>query len=427
MALPPELDLKDREPFTKSKWDRAMNYLMAKFRILDGHVPDWVRAVDELRLIGLQRIEEAIKPAYERVMALASFGFLLANSKTRLTLAIGDRRVFTIDDDNQRSLFTPTAFVTVTRLAGVDWAICRVEHYDADTGNLTVVVEAAQVSAGVHDDWQITASAGSVVAALALLADTRSARDAALAIKNDTAAIKVSAVQDITVLRDAALAAKLAAEKAAADANAAALLIEGGPVASINGETGNVILTQDSIPNLVGDLASKADRQTTLTALADRYTKATTDAMLNEIVVTVADALDKKHDIGAEILDMGSIVLSARSGAITVAYPGGQSVQIQTDGNISGPVWGGYLSNWVAAQCEADRTWTYNSFVQDVRLAGWWEQGIGAGMWNYAPSGAVLTAIHCASPVANGASISNIGGRYLQKCIGGAWYTVAQV
>lgn len=443
MALPPELEFKDREPLVKAKLDRAFEYIMAKFRTLDSHVPDWIKAVDELRQVGLQRIDEAIRPAYQRVMNLAKFGFLLASSETRLTLAVGDRRVFAIDDEAQRSLFTPTAFVTVTRTANAtDWAIARVERYDADNGLLTVVIEAAHVSSGAHDDWQITASAGSVSAAIALLADTRAARDAAIAIKNDTAAIKLSAVQDILVIRDAAQAARLAAERAANDANTAALLIEGGPVASVNGETGNVLLTQDSIPGLttaliskadaaavVAGLALKADATPTATALSDRYTKADMDAMLNEVAVALADALDRKHNIGAPILEMLNTVLSAQPSGVAVGHTGGtQSATLQYDGNIYGPVWGDYLSNWVAAQDEAVRQWVFGTFVRDIRLAGWWESGIGSYQWNYGPgSGAVMAAIHCAGPIANGAAISNFGGRFLQKLIGNNWYAVETV
>lgn len=262
-GLPPELDIDPRKSFSKDVVDKAFGYIAGKIRALEAFAPDWQEAVNNLRAFGLQRINEAIMPAYERVMALASFGFLKGDSTTPLSIEIGQALTLTIDGENQRDLFTPTEFVTLTRTSTpADWAICRVASYDAASGQLHVKVEAAEMAPGEHSDWQVTATAGSVAAAKALLASTRAARDAAEAIRLATSA-----------LRDSAAMASSAAIKAAEDANAAALLIEGGPVASINKKTGNITLDITWIGGLSEALAAKAEKGTTEAALNDRYTK----------------------------------------------------------------------------------------------------------------------------------------------------------
>lgn len=83
----------------------------------------------------------------------------------------------------------------------------------------------------------------------------------------------------------------------------------------------------------------------------------------------------------------------------------------QSDGNINGSFWGGYLSNFLN-----------KNFVQDIRLAS---RGtiVTDGNMTEAPSGAVVTG-------GNGNEGNQIGYMYyrmLQKYINNNWYTVAYV
>jgi hypothetical protein len=127
-----------------------------------------------------------------------------------------------------------------------------------ESGSLVVTIEASTISAGPHADWQVTASAGSVSAALSLFSDTRAARDAAGQIKADTQAIRAAVVAETTAIQVATVAARDTAVQAASQANAAALLIAGGPVGSVNGRTGNVVLGQTDIPGLPDAIAQQA-------------------------------------------------------------------------------------------------------------------------------------------------------------------------
>ena len=87
-----------------------------------------------------------------------------------------------------------------------------------------------------------------------------------------------------------------------------------------------------------------------------------------------------------------------------------------TDGNITGTIWGGYLSNWLNNQLD----YVNQNFVRDIRLASRGEI-ITDGALTEAPWGAVITG-------GNGNEGSQIGimlFRYLQKNVNGNWYTVA--
>ncbi|AEF43942.1 tail fiber repeat 2 protein [Serratia sp. AS12] len=84
---------------------------------------------------------------------------------------------------------------------------------------------------------------------------------------------------------------------------------------------------------------------------------------------------------------------------------------LQTDGNLNGSIWGGYLNNYL------DR-----NYVRDIRLAS---RGtiITDGNMTEAPSGAVITG-------GNGNEGNDVGYMYyrmLQKYINNNWYTVAYV
>lgn len=444
-GLPPDLDISEDEDLTKPRLDRAFSWIATKIRGLESFTPSWVKEVETLRAFGLARINEAIMPAYQRVMNLASFGFLRADSNTRAAFAVGSRYVLVIAEGPQRALFTPTAFVTVTRVSTPDdWAIGSVTSYDAESGRLTVDVVGAQVSPGEHDDWQITATAGSVAAAVALLASTRAARDAALQLKADT-----------TVMRDAAVVAKNAAEKAAKDANTAALLIEGGPVASVNGRTGNIKLAESDIPGLTDKLSSMAVAVTVADALALKADKtsvenslklkldktafdlfsqdnATTHTNLYQVkadATWVTNALANKRDTGNR-LDLSRVSLfDPGNGNLDFYVDGSYRAHLQSDGNLLGPVYaGGSVTSHVESRCDAYRTdtrnWTSAWFVQDVRLGGWWEhQGYHVNTWLHAPNGGVTTA-HWGSQYMAMVYPAWWGGRYLQFLRGGNWITV---
>lgn len=430
-SLPPELDIKETENFDKKRLDKAFGWIAGQIRTLSSFKPDWQAAIDDLRTFGLQRINEAIAPAYQRVINLSSFGFLKAESDTALTLALDATRVFVITNEVQRSLFTPTEFVAITRVASPDdWAIGRVVSYDAETGNLQVVILSASVSPGAHDDWQITATAATLVAASKMLAEARKVKEDASAIKDDTAAIRLTAINDIGVIRDAAIAARLAAEKAADDANAAALLIAGGPVTTVNGRNGPVELTMDDIPDLENNLnsradktaveaavnsineavATKADQTVTTAALADRYTKAEANGLL----------AGKRNNGNGVAMPDGNNFVNIDNGAFNAVVNNSHAFKVQSDGNLWTPLYG-YINIYIANKCnaaeQAAKAHVKANFVQDIRLAGGSAVTGGAG----GSAGEVIHRVQLTGVVLT------VETKYIQKNVNGAWYTIAKV
>ncbi|HCP25505.1 hypothetical protein TH59_10710 [Pantoea ananatis] len=108
-------------------------------------------------------------------------------------------------------------------------------------------------------------------------------------------------------------------------------------------------------------------------------------------------------------------------------YVGGSV--IDTNGNINGAAWGGWLSDWLNTQLSGRdnnisnrATWSYvdQNFVRDIRLVSR-GQLLTDGVMAEAPGGAVITG-------GNGNEGSQLGYmyfRYMQKYVNGNWYTVA--
>jgi hypothetical protein len=219
----PDLEFSDDEDFNADRLNKAMQTLDARLRALEPFTPSWQAAVDELRLVGLIRLNETIYPAYERIQQLASLGFLTADSTTEVTLVNDTDVTFFIDDEIKRDLFVPTPFVAVTRASNAtDYAIGRRISYDRLTGKMVVRVMSIYGNPGPFNDWIISATAGSQLAAQAYLAQIEAARANAFASRTSaasdaarTASDRIQTGSDAATAvsaRDAAIAAADRAE-----------------------------------------------------------------------------------------------------------------------------------------------------------------------------------------------------------------------
>jgi hypothetical protein len=63
----PELVFSDDEDFTADRLNLAMQVLDQRLRSLEPFSPSWEQAVNDLRLVGLSRLNDAILPAYQRI------------------------------------------------------------------------------------------------------------------------------------------------------------------------------------------------------------------------------------------------------------------------------------------------------------------------------------------------------------------------
>lgn len=208
----PELVFNETEDFTADRLNKAMQVLDQRLRALEPFTPSWEAAVNELRAVGLSRLNDAILPAYQRIQLLSEMGFLFAGSDSSVALVQNQSATFNINDETERSLFTPTPFLALTRSSTTaDYAIAQLVSYDNDTGDLMVLVKSITGNPGPHTDWQIGALAANTAAAMEYFAQIDAARNQANAAKAATAADRVQTGLDAA----AAQAAKIAAQQAA--------------------------------------------------------------------------------------------------------------------------------------------------------------------------------------------------------------------
>lgn len=135
--------------------------------------------LDNLQGLTLDRINNILTPAIQQVFELTSRGFLIANSATEATIAVGDVHTFIVGDETERELFTPSPFTALTRLGSTeDYGIARTVSYDQETGEYVCLVLSVYGSGGPHSDWVIGAMAGSTIAQHSLLVDAQALHDA---------------------------------------------------------------------------------------------------------------------------------------------------------------------------------------------------------------------------------------------------------
>lgn len=215
----PELVFSDDEDFTADRLNLAMQVLDQRLRSLEPFSPSWEQAVNDLRLVGLSRLNDAILPAYQRIQLLSTLGFLFAGSSSEVTLTQDMTATFVIDDETEKSLFTPTPFLALTRSSTIDdYAIAQLISYEQATGTLMVKVKSITGSPGPFTDWQIGACAASTIAAMAYFTQIDAARNAANVAKAATAADRVQTGLDRTqtgVDRNAAAQSAVAASASA--------------------------------------------------------------------------------------------------------------------------------------------------------------------------------------------------------------------
>lgn len=111
----------------------------------------------------------------------------------------------------------------------------------------------------------------------------------------------------------------------------------------------------------------------------------------------------------------------------------------QTDGNINGTAWNGYLSNWLNDNINGRVDWgTFNrevgsratidyvngTFMRDMRLGG--EAQTGPGRWGVrAPAGCVVTGADVTKE--GDGTYTNLFYRALQRNVNNNWYTIGQL
>ena len=201
-------------------WNRIMRDIDTRIVAVEEKKADFEEAEKTLLELALRRINETLLPAAQRIQAVSELGFLIASSDEELTVVPDQQASLRISEGAQRDLFTPSPFVALTRRSTVeDYAIARVVTYNRDTGILVVHIESVTGNPGPHNDWDVVALAGAVMAQMATLDETKALR---AEVANDKAAVALdkaaaqSARTEAQAARDAAIIAKTGAESALA-------------------------------------------------------------------------------------------------------------------------------------------------------------------------------------------------------------------
>ena len=208
-------------PLSEAYVNRLLTALETRFSGLEAKSASYDAALDALLTIGLQRINEVLLPAVEKIQDLSTLGFLIAESDTLQTLSQDEDYLFVISEGTQRDLFAPSPFVALTRSSTTDdYAIARTISYDPEFGEYQCTVVVVVGDPGPHSDWVIAALAGPTIAQKAML-------DEALAAGDEIDADRAAVALDRTAVADdrAAIAsdkADVAGDKDAAAASASA-------------------------------------------------------------------------------------------------------------------------------------------------------------------------------------------------------------
>jgi hypothetical protein len=423
----PELVFDEDEDFTADRLNSAMEVIDSRLRALEPFSPSWQQAVNDLRDVGLSRLNDAILPAYQRIQLLSTLGFLFASTSGEVTLTQDMTATFVIDDETEASLFTPTPFLALTRSSTIDdWAIAQLVSYESSTGTLMVKVKVITGNAGPHSDWQIGALAGSTAAAMAYWTQIDAARNAANTAKTATAADRVQTGLDRVQTGADVTAANIAKEQAQAAASGA------GTWDPTNYALKTYV--DSKIQAVVGAAPAALD---TLQEIAAQF--ATDESAVNSLTTVVSGKLQKSYNLS----DLTDTTAAKVNLGITFANPTSKSGMIAVNGSAVTymrsdaapaidpaitPTWtgrhtyvtniGGYCvnySNWgnlsVFASDGNSAFITFHRNVYAMQMGldpdnyfrwGGWSDGVGATRMYISPGGLLYSAGYGASttPVA---------------------------
>jgi len=166
--------------FDPAFWNGFLGEVGTRFRSLEKIKIDWETVSRQGIEVALERINEVLGPAAERVQNIAALGFLSVESKSSRTLALGVVS-FTPEAGDQLDLFVPTPFVAVTRATDpFDFAIGRVVYFNRADRIIDIEIVYFEGDPGPHNDWTIAAVAGQALAQTSLLNQTVDAKDEAV-------------------------------------------------------------------------------------------------------------------------------------------------------------------------------------------------------------------------------------------------------
>lgn len=247
----------DRTQIDPTFFNRRFKAVYDELSRLDSEFATFGQTEDTLVSLGLSRLNDTLGPLVTTLQAAASLGFLWAQSiGTNISLITGQATGFFVTVN--AALLVPTPVLMVQDMTDPsNWGLVTVDvsGWVPSTGSLaTHCIYASKTQSS--SQWFITCSAAVFPAMQDLLAQCTTA-------KNATAA---SAAQ---------VAAQMATLQSAINA------IQSGPVSSVSGRTGAVVLAESDITGLVSDLSARATTTFVNTQVA---TKQNASARLDTLI-----------------------------------------------------------------------------------------------------------------------------------------------
>lgn len=289
---------------------------------LRAFAPSWEAEVEALRSVGLDRINNALLPAYQQIIDIANLGALLSTSSDS-SVTIGNGAKTFVVPETKRLNFAPTPYLIAYANGDFDLSmIGTVSSYSSETGQLVIAVESSK-GEGTFTSWNI--------GPVATTADLEALRDELQA--EAAAAAASAAAADSSA--DASAASADASAASATSANASKVAAEGA-LASFQSSylgarstepggaaLGALYLDTSQTPNVVKVLTETGwaptvtvsiggSRQQMYIATAGQTGPFTVDGGFTNGAVNV-NGVDLYHDHG--------VTLNAANGTFTLATP----------------------------------------------------------------------------------------------------------
>ena len=254
----------------------------------------WDEQVKRFEDVALGKIDKALLPVLEqalltreRIERAAHLGTIFtARSNTQATVEAGIR-AFTLDEDD-RQRFAPASFLVIaSELAPQAWMAGRLNAYDPESGQLSVLVT-EKGGSGAYSDWFITATVDPVLATSIL--------DAAENVSTSVVAAAQSAQQ-------AGTSQLAAASQAASAANSANLAANSRNLANTSA------IAAAGSAGLASAAASSA--QAMLAGLGSKYVGASS-------LAPTSDALGNALTPGVLWFDIGSNLMKVYTGSVWI-------------------------------------------------------------------------------------------------------------
>lgn len=159
MADYPELVFNDNEEFNSDRLNKATSNLDLRIRAIEGLSVSYLEAIDQLNRYGLQRLNDAVQPVYDKLVTIGRIGVIFQVGSTSTNSITLGTKTFIIPED-RRLTFAPAAYLQILSTANSGKALYgNTQSYDETTGVLVVTVDQLRgLDEGPISSWMISAA-----------------------------------------------------------------------------------------------------------------------------------------------------------------------------------------------------------------------------------------------------------------------------